>query len=911
MRSKTMQPQVGKEPTQQALSGLSEETSPKPEIPQNGIEDYRGVLEQHQFQYRPVDYYYQVGEPTRSQGWILHLSCVWPKILDLLDTILPLLKNQSVPFKVVQNKNIANLLCNGNLGYHQLGKVCSIYPPDDETALILVKALLEITKDFKGCAIPTDFSLGGIIYTRYGSFNLHQSLGQNGSSDRYIQNGSGEWIKDEYCTPFRFPKGVPWPFQEIVDPVEEAPSSFLKERYRVFSTLKTDAKGRVMKSLRLHGLQVQWILIKEAKCGVCEDEQGRDIRDRLRWQYQLQSHLQGKAPVPKVYDFFQEKDDAYLVMEYIKGKPLRELIINIFQLSIWFKLNSGKKDLMMSYLIQLVETLEILHAEGYVHRDITPVNFILDRSDRLVAIDLELAYSLKDDVPNPPFKLGTPGFMSPEQLEAKRPEVNQDIYSLGAFMIKFFTNLSPVKFECSHSRLPTNINFFIRNEEISKLIASCLSKTPGDRPDLANIKSALENYKAGLNTPQSTQNDAPSDFIDRRAIQGLIQQVIPAFSNPIMVHPGELWHSNNVNEDEQLDNPQRSILYSIGFHSGVGGVMYTLAGVKAAGYDIESTREVYTRSLDYLRSYYLNALPDVMPGLYYGASGVALALAHGISVKLVGQEYRPEIAKCLEVPENGLDIAHGAAGRGLAILRCKEFINTKRAEQLLQHCVELLLENQQKDGSWFTIPMEGSRPLYYTGFSRGVAGICYFLLQYCQHNRDERVLMVIAKAMHWLRKKSKKNRKGIHWFTHIGGKFSEFGLNDGTAGIALCFINAYQILGDPSYKEIAENALRSNPECLVHSDFSWGTGITGLAQAYLAALEAFEDDEWRMRVDFIVNTLINVCRGDQEKMSYWEVEDNKLPTADLMAGNGGILYFLLKYLTPRTSSTLFELSNIA
>ncbi|MDN5211974.1 lanthionine synthetase LanC family protein [Fulvivirgaceae bacterium BMA12] len=860
--------------------------------------NYAKILKKHHLKYQAVDHYYQVGHPEKVQGWILHLSPVWTEIPDLLTIVLPLFTTHNVPFKIVQDKGVASTLNQGGLGYHQLGKVFCIYPPSDEIAMMLARELLVRTKDFKGCTIPTDFHLGGILYARYGSFNPKIYQDKTGRPERYIYDANGQLIKDEYNIPFKFPKGVHWPFKELAAPEEEVLSTFLNNRYKVFSTLKTDAKGRVMKALRLDGFHIQWIIIKEAKQGICIDEEGRDIQDRLNWQHILQNDLQHKMAIPQVYDFFKENGNSYLAMEYIKGKHLGGVIDDIFALSCWNDLDTDKKSTLLDHLMQLVDTINVLHQEGYMHRDLNWMNFILDKQHQLVAIDLELAYSIKRNFPHPPFRLGTPGLMSPEQVATKEPQINQDIYSLGALMIKFFTNLAPMKFERGHPGLVENLNFFTGTKRLSDLIAACVSSKPADRPDINNIKSTLENFRATLATSEQSR---PAN---NKSIDQTMQFLIHALGNIVMIRPNHVWHSNTARDQDLLDNHQAGLSYDFGLYTGVSGVMYTLANVKCAGHDIGDAEEAYSRAWQYLSTEFLNNLPNSIPGLYYGAAGVAMGIAKGIEAKLIDPEHQSNLKKCLEIQATELDVAYGVAGQGLAVLHCLNLLGTETAKHLLDHYVNTLLENQQKDGSWLALEPDSSRTLKYTGFSQGVTGICFFLLKYYEHYKDEQVQAAATKALRWLQKKSRKSKEGTFWLIHNRKRVFDRWLNDGTAGIALCFITAYKVLGDPNYKKIAENTLAINPRHLVYHNFSLASGMAGLAEVYLTAARVFEDDEWQARADFILDVLMHAYRTNEDNSYYWIVDDNKIPTADLMVGNSGILHFFLRYLSPETSSFL-------
>lgn len=852
------------------------------------IQNYAELLEKHSLKYQDLGIYYGIGEIKKVQGWILHLSSIWTETNDLLETIVLLLKQYAIPFKVVKDHRTVDRITNGGFGYNKLGKVMCIYPPTDEIGLKLAKELLDVTKGFSGCDIPTDFHLGGIVYTRYGSFNPKLVWGQNGNVDRYIQDVTGQFIKDEYHTPCRLPKGVEWPFGELTEPKIELPTTFLKDSYKVFKTIKNDAKGRVMKSIRLKGFMFQWIVIKEAKHGVFSDANGRDNLDRLHWQTILQQDLKGKIPVPEVYDFFEEKGNTYLVMQYIQGKSLNQAVSDIYKWSPWFEFKFSKKKRLLDLLIKVVNVVDKLHGYGYVHRDLNGSNFILTNKDQLVAIDLELAFSLTENKPDPPYTLGTPGFMSPEQMELDHPDINQDIYSLGALMIMYFTNLTPGRFEHYQDRLTDDLYFFIRNEEVTQLIASCLSRDPAKRPDITTIRSGLTRFRENLAHPHSPVSDS------HVSVEFMTNSVINAMALPTMLGSIGIWQSSAFEENGKLANEQGTTIYSPGFYSGVSGVMYVLAKARLAGYSVSVIREIFDNSLQFLQTDFLSNLSNLLPSLYHGSSGIALTLAKGIEAGLIDEGYKATIENALNSPVHALNVAHGVAGQGLAVLNCVKVLSEESKNQLLGRYIEVLLENQQKDGSWLTLVQGSKQSIRYTGFSYGVAGITYFLLRYIDHYQDEHVLSATLKALQWLKNRSKKRKNGTYWFMSDRDRKHDRSMSNGTAGIATTFIKAYHTLGDLGYKKISEDALYYNPKNTLHPNFTWANGLAGLSEVYLSAAEILENDEWRERANFIKDLFFHTSLGD-EYSRYWMLENTKSPTADLMMGNSGILHFLLRY----------------
>src|ERR1700744_4765670 len=84
--------------------------------PAHQIDDYSKILDRCNINYAREGYHLKVGEITQVQGWILHLSIVRTQVAEVLEKIVPLLVGQNIPFKVVQDKETARNVLDGNLG---------------------------------------------------------------------------------------------------------------------------------------------------------------------------------------------------------------------------------------------------------------------------------------------------------------------------------------------------------------------------------------------------------------------------------------------------------------------------------------------------------------------------------------------------------------------------------------------------------------------------------------------------------------------------------------------------------------------------------------------------------------------------------------------------------------------------
>ena len=105
-------------------------------------------------------------------------------------------------------------------------------------------------------------------------------------------------------------------------------------------------------------------------------------------------------------------------------------------------------DRALKFTTQLCAALDAAHREGVVHRDLKPQNILIDQADRLYVSDFGLAKSLAPEASSMTRAgqlLGTPRYMSPEQVEGKEVDHRSDLYSLGLIMFEMFTAEVPFR----------------------------------------------------------------------------------------------------------------------------------------------------------------------------------------------------------------------------------------------------------------------------------------------------------------------------------------------------------------------------------------------------------------------------------------------------------------------------------
>ncbi|HEX9511271.1 MAG TPA: lanthionine synthetase LanC family protein [Puia sp.] len=864
--------------------------------------NYAEILQSYGLSYMPVDYYLQVGEIPWIQGWILHVSVIMSQLNVVFKAILPVLIKENVAFKIIRDKDTAKDLLDGHLEYIQLGKVLSIYPENGVKAHLLAKKMIELTTTFKGPQIPTDIHLGGCIFTRYGNGNAVLLPDETGKNKKFIHNFKGQLIPDPYTIPFVLPEGIRWPFPDIAEPKTPVQKRILKHIYRPISVLKPDPRGNVLQAVYLkRWLRTNTCVIKEGKRNMCSDEYGRDIRERLLWQQVLHRELENIVPLPKIIDFFEEEGDTYLVMEFIKGISLNE----------WKELMSGNclgwKDqsvqqqvAVLECILTIIDIVQRLHQKGYVHRDITPVNFLVDPNGRISLIDIELAYSLKTKTPTPPFGLGTLGFMSPEQFKQEIPTVKEDIYGLCATILALLVGMFPAKFITEDiPTLKENLCFFIQDYKMARLIALGLNPDQQRRPELSIIRSTVKEYRDSLLAgTDAIRKEEVHEELDPIRLEKVIKYGIRSLVNPHISLIEGLWLSKSVKKGTTLDYMLKEHLVLPDLHGGIGGVLYFLGKVKSLGFDIEPCMDSYRKGWDFLQVNCLNNLQNMPPGLYSGAAGIALALAVGIKAGLLKDSVatRQVLQSALEREPVGFDLAGGSAGQGVATLLCEDYLVANISRELREKCIQLLSEKQQKDGSWL-MQAEGKskRNAKILGFSHGVAGITWFLLEYIKKYPDMNIQKVAVKSLNWLEKRTDNLKKLLsppdYQKIADGAQVEE----EAASTILLTFIKAYETLKDLKYQKAVEDILFTNPPSIVHNDFSQVTGLAGLGELYLEAGRVFGNEEWLGRAGRLANLFIHTSIHCPEGNCYWVMDQNMAPTADLIRGNSGILHFLIRY----------------
>ncbi|WP_276483743.1 protein kinase/lanthionine synthetase C family protein [Paraflavitalea pollutisoli] len=686
--------------------------------------------------------------------------------------------------------------------------------------------------------------------------------------------------------------------EEVQEPaslgkVEKKSGKRIGFNYIIIKSLKESQKNDVVKCLYIKSLtNFGLCVIKEGTQGDSKDEHGRDIQDRLKWQKKLHEQLQGKLRIPRCYGSFEENGNYYLVIERIKGVPLYKLVKGHQRaLRAAYREKNALGLKMLRYMRKMALLMAGMHQENIIHRDVTPNNFMI-HGNKVGLIDFELSYSLDLDYPAPPFKLGTYGYMSPEQLRTEIPTKAQDVYALGAVFLFMVTGISTNKILCSEEAgLQQRIAFFVPDKELAGLLQRCLKVDAAQRPTIAEVIEVIDRV---IEAP-ATNGEFIAPVIDKDEVRQLVQRFIGTLHSELLCDRNRGWFSEHQKMPVKVDKNTINKAWYASLYNGAAGVIYFLSQAKVNGFEVDGFEDAIEQGIVLIRKKYIDRIERASPSLHTGASGIALALSEGMRSGVLGHdaELVEWINLLLQVPNTRLNYSSGVAGQGIAYLGCRDIVLTDKIHQATSAYVSLLLETQEKDGSWNREGDEKKRRAT-KGYHNGVAGIVAFLLEYSARYDDRAALPAAEAGLAWLMRKANWKRDKVEWLSSQKKRMAPW-VREGTAGIAAAFINAFQRTGNIVFKRFAYGALHSFEAELVDGMLSQADGLSGLGEIYLQAAKVFGDDQWFHRAEWIVQVILNLRRDDEAAGPFWLVEGERKPVADLMVGNTGVALFLMKW----------------
>jgi len=217
-----------------------------------------------------------------------------------------------------------------------------------------------------------------------------------------------------------------------------------------------------------------------------EKEQDAQFAERFTREAQALARL-NHPNIVTVHDFGEAGGHCYLVMEFVDGLNLRQLL----------QTGKIKPEQALVIVPKICEALQYAHEQGIVHRDIKPENILLDKSGRVKIADFGIAKMLGDEpgqqtLTGAKDAVGTPHYMAPEQIEKPLTvDHRADIYSLGVVFYEMLTGELPLgKFQPPSKKVQIDVR-------LDEVVLHALEKEPDRRYQQASqVKTAVETIVA-------------------------------------------------------------------------------------------------------------------------------------------------------------------------------------------------------------------------------------------------------------------------------------------------------------------------------------------------------------------------------------------------------------------------------
>jgi serine/threonine-protein kinase len=204
----------------------------------------------------------------------------------------------------------------------------------------------------------------------------------------------------------------------------------LLDHYRLEQTVARGGMGTLFKATDLNNDRTVAIKVPHP-----EMEADPVLVERFRREEAIGQELDHPGVVKTYRDEQRSRD--YMVIEWVEGRLLRTLMNEQPQMPI---------ERAVAIMLSICDALDCMHKHGVVHRDLKPENIMVDAEDHIKLIDFGIA--MKEDARRLTFTtltsvLGTPDYISPEQVKGKRGDQRSDIYSLGIIFYEMLTGETP------------------------------------------------------------------------------------------------------------------------------------------------------------------------------------------------------------------------------------------------------------------------------------------------------------------------------------------------------------------------------------------------------------------------------------------------------------------------------------
>jgi serine/threonine protein kinase len=218
--------------------------------------------------------------------------------------------------------------------------------------------------------------------------------------------------------------------EQILDELEVAdivPGMVLNQRYEIIKEIGLGGMGHVYKA-RDRDLD-EVVALKVLRAEISADPV---IQKRFLREIKV-TRMISNPYVVKVFDTGKYKGNRYISMEYIEGISLDD----------WIRRAKPDIRMMLGVIVKVLQGVQAAHTQGIIHRDLKPQNVLMDKSLNPHVLDFGIARSMDNVDATSGQIMGSPKYMSPEQIQGKDLDTRSDMYAIGVLMFYMFTGEEP------------------------------------------------------------------------------------------------------------------------------------------------------------------------------------------------------------------------------------------------------------------------------------------------------------------------------------------------------------------------------------------------------------------------------------------------------------------------------------
>lgn len=822
-----------------------------------------------------------------KQGWKIHVSATLRNATRVLEAATDVCHRNNTAFKFACDRNMLKLINSRHWNRASSGKFITIYAGAEDPLRVLLDELYSVLKDEQGPYVLSDrrYRDCKVLYYRYGEILASDAVAYDGTRESVLITPEGMTVPDLRGVSFRLPDWIQDPFPP--DSQDDESGSLKDGRYLVFEALTFTSAGGVYGAIDSE--TGEEVIIKEARPGIDCGEDGRDVTDIRKHEWEILRKLEDTGLVPRPIDLFWDWEHLFLVEEFVAGRSVGQIAAAHHYLLRPGNDSQERADYvkrLKTLFMKLLEAMCVIHERGIILGDISPHNILVEWDEMKIRfIDLEGACDLNCEMP-PIVTLRTPGFAHHRLHNKPGARRAEDYYALGRVFLSMFAPLA-IPTAISETAPETLLDLLKQDGLVPGGIAEVIQSLLAieDDNDIDRIVEACRLALSDELAPvvASGEPKETSEFDGQKVLRDCLSFIES---------------SAMYDRTDRLFPASFDLRNALEVAHGAAGVIYALLRLK---------KSVPTRMVDWIGRQVdrTNGLP---PGLYHGLAGLSWVFGE-LGIKAQAEQML-EASRLHSHVHVSPCILYGTAGFGMACLRAWKLFNRGRFLDWAVEAGKWLLTSKTETPVGYTWPSAEGRT--YLGYARGASGIAMFLIYLYAATGDIEYLRGARKALDFDLSYAIATPHGSLSFPEDteSPQISFPYWANGSAGIGSVLLRYLHVcpedravLGDTLTKIIADVYTRYT---------AWPGVFYGLAGLgnFLLDCYAFTNHVEYYDKATHVGSGLQVFRVDLESGAAFLGDEVLRISADFASGSSGIALFLNRLLDPTEGDFNFTLDSL-